>query len=317
MRNILFIKTSSLGDVLHHMPAVADARRHDPQARIDWVVEELYVPLARLCRAADLIIPVATRRWRHELLRASAWREARGFVRAIRARRYDAIIDTQGLVRTAVISRVATGRRHGYDAGSIREPWASRLYDVRHVVSWTEHVIARNRKLTGLALGYEVEGEPDFAIDRAAFASAGARNYAVMLHATANARKEWTEEGWTRIGRALASQGLDVVIPWGTAEERARSERLAAAIPRAMVPERRPILDVAKMLAGARIVAGVDTGFLHIAAALGTPVVAVFTLAKSVHARPAGPASVVLVGGRDAMPDAAEVEAAVLGSFRH
>src|SRR5579862_3408474 len=123
---ILFIKTSSLGDVVHHMPAVTDARRYLPQARLSWVVEEAYAPLARLHRGVDEVIPVASRRWRVRLRRPSAWRETwreiAGFRGAIRERPYDTVIDSQGLLRTGVIARMARGIRHGYDAASIREP---------------------------------------------------------------------------------------------------------------------------------------------------------------------------------------------------
>ena len=172
MADILFIKTSSLGDVIHHMPALVEARRRLPDARFAWVVEEAFAPLVRLHPAVDEVIPVASRRWRHALLSAATWREVRAFRRLVRSRAYDAVIDTQGLLRTAVIARLARGRRHGYDSASIREPLAARFYDVRHRVSRDLHAIDRNRILTGLALGYSPEGAIDFGLDRAALADA-------------------------------------------------------------------------------------------------------------------------------------------------
>src|SRR5713101_6359805 len=104
MTDILFIKTSSLGDVVHHMPAVTDARRHFPDARLSWVVEETYAPLARLHSGVDKVIPVATRRWRASPLTPATWREIGRFRDTIRARSYDVAIDTQGLLRTALIA---------------------------------------------------------------------------------------------------------------------------------------------------------------------------------------------------------------------
>src|ERR1700748_2328171 len=121
---MLFIKTSSLGDVIHHMPALTEARARRPDDRFAWVVEEAFAPLVRLHPAVDEVVPVASRRWRHALLRAASWREAYAFRRLVRSRVYDQVIDTQGLMRSAVISQVARGRRHGYDAGRIREPLA-------------------------------------------------------------------------------------------------------------------------------------------------------------------------------------------------
>ncbi len=109
MANILFIKTSSLGDVIHHMPAIAEARRHLPDARFAWVVEEAFAPLVRLHPAVDEVIPVAARRWRRAPLSASTWTDVRDFVRHIRSRRHDEVVDTQGLLRTALMARLAHG----------------------------------------------------------------------------------------------------------------------------------------------------------------------------------------------------------------
>src|SRR5712691_1730427 len=124
MAEILFIKTSSLGDVVHHMPAMTDARRHLPDARLAWVVEEAYAPLARLHPGVDDVIPVATRRWRGRLFTPATWREIGRFRAAIRARSFQAAVDTQGLLRTALITNSVRGTRHGYDRASIREPLA-------------------------------------------------------------------------------------------------------------------------------------------------------------------------------------------------
>jgi heptosyltransferase-1 len=311
MREILFIKTSSMGDILHQMPAVTDARRQFPRARLSWVVEEAYVPLAQLHPAVDEIIPIATRRWRRRLHQPAVWREISSTRTKLAASRYDAVIDTQGLVRTALMARLVNGPRHGYDSQSIREPFAARFYDHRYAVGWDLHVIARNRTLTGLALGYEPQGEADYGIDRSRFASTAVRPYAMLFHATANARKEWPQERWLAVGDVLARRGLDLIVPWGNTAERARSDALAAALPGASVPERKPILEVAKLIAGARIVVGVDTGFLHIAAALGVPVVAVFSIVKSHTARPVGPGPVEMVGAPSGPPPAAEVIAAI------
>ncbi len=125
MSDILFIKTSSLGDVIHHMPALTEARKALPQARFAWLVEEAFAPLVRLHPAVDEVIPVAWRRWRKSLYAPATLVEIAGSLRAIRASRYDDIVDSQGLLRSAVIARIAHGRRHGYDMRSIREPLAS------------------------------------------------------------------------------------------------------------------------------------------------------------------------------------------------
>ena len=169
MADILFIKTSSLGDVIHHMPALTEARKARPQARFTWLVEEAFAPLVALHPAVGEVVPVAWRRWRKSIYAPATLGEIAGSLRAIRAPRYDEIVDSQGLLRTAVIARLAHGRRHGYDAASMREPLAAMFYDVRHRVSRDLHAVERNRILSGLALGYTPQGAPDFGLDRARF----------------------------------------------------------------------------------------------------------------------------------------------------
>jgi heptosyltransferase-1 len=313
---ILFIKTSSLGDVVHHMPAVTDARRNLPAARLSWVVEEAYAPLARLHPGVDEVIPVATRRWRASPLSLATWRDIGRFRAAIRARAYDTVIDTQGLLRTAVIAKSVRGTRHGYDRASIREPLASLFYDVRHEVAWHAHAIPRNRALCGLALGYEPKPPLDYGLDRAAIAGAvakAAKPYAVLIHATARPGKRWAEAHWVAVARGVRDRGFDVVLPWGADAERACSEAIAAAAGVGEVPQRRPLDAVAALIAGAAFVIGVDTGLVHVAAALGVPVVAIFIDSEPGLTCPMGAGPIAVVGGKGAAPEPGEVLRALDG----
>jgi heptosyltransferase-1 len=312
MAEILFIKTSSLGDVVHHMPAITDARRHLPDARMAWVVEEDYVPLARLHPGVDDIIPVATRRWRGRLLAPATWREIARFRDTIRERFYQAAIDTQGLLRTAMIAKSVRGTRHGYDRASIREPLASQFYDIRHRVERHAHAVPRNRALCGLALGYEPKQSLDYGLDRVAIAgTVAAKPYAVLIHATAQAGKLWANAHWVTVARGVRDRGFDVVLPWGAAAERSRSEAIATAAGigqgRDQVPDRRPLDAVAALIAGASFVIGVDTGLVHVAAALGVPLVAIFVDSEPALTGPVGAGPIAVVGGKRASPDPAEV----------
>ena len=312
MTDILFIKTSSLGDVIHHMPALTEARARRPDARFAWVVEEAFAPLVRLHPAVDEVIPVAARRWRRALHLPSTWRAMAAFRRALRARKFDEIIDTQGLLfKSALIARYAQGRRRGYDRHSIKEPAASWLYDIKHKVEWNQHAIARNRALTGEALGYVPEGPPDFGLDRARLADATAAPYGVLLHATARADKEWPEANWRMLVAALGIKNFDLVVPFGTEAERERAERIASASPRARVPERAPLDQVARLIAGASFVVGVDTGLLHLAAALGVPLVAIFSASEPGLTGPMGAGPITVLGAKGAPPSVAEVVDAV------
>ncbi len=306
MTDVLFIKTSSLGDVIHHMPALTEARARSPQTRFAWVVEEAFAPLVGLHPALAEAIPVAGRQWRRALGQGATWRDIGGFLRRVQSRRYDAVIDTQGLIKSALLARAARGRRHGYDPNSIKEPLACALYDVRHRVGWDQHAIARNRALSGAALGYTPEGPPDFGLDRAALAGPATARYGVLLHATARADKEWPETNWRMLAASLGTN-IDLVVPFGTESERDRASRIAAATPRARVPDRAPLDEMARLIAGASFVVGVDTGLLHLAAALGVPQVAIFCASEPGRTGPLGKGPIQVLGAKGAPPSVGEV----------
>jgi heptosyltransferase-1 len=310
MADILFIKTSSLGDVIHHMPALTEAHRQRRDARFHWLVEEAFAPLVRLHPAVSEVIPVAMRRWRRSLWSPRTLREFAGSVGGLRAHRYDLIVDTQGLVRSAALARMAKGRRHGYDARSIREKLASIFYDVRHTVSRDLHAVERNRRLTAASLGYTVDGPPHYGLERARLRGQGERTV-VLLHATARPEKQWPEDNWISLGRMLGGHGLLPVLPWGTEAERMRSERIAGSLARAYIPKRQPLDAVARLIASADLVVGVDTGLLHLAAALNVPLVAIFGGSRPHLTAPVGSGPMRVLGQLGATPSVDEVEAAV------
>jgi len=275
MLRILLVKTSSLGDVVHNFPVASDLQRQFPDAVIDWVVEEAYVPLVSLHPAVRRVIPVALRRWRSHLFSFATWRDIAGFRRAARTEQYDVVIDTQGLLKSALIARAARGVHHGFDASSAREAIATRFYDSAHAVRKDQHAVLRNRQLAAAALRYGLEADTAYGLSAHDRHSPG-KGYCVLLHGTSRADKCWPESAWIELGRALEVEGFDCVLPWGDATERARSDRIAASLKRARVPERMPLDVMAGLLAGSAAVVGVDTGLTHLAAALGVPVAAIF-----------------------------------------
>src|SRR6185503_19361160 len=181
MTTILFVKTSSLGDVVHNCPAVSDAARAFPGAAIDWVVEEPFAGIAAMHPAVRRVIPVAVRRWRSKLWKPATWSEIGAWRRGLRRERYDAIIDTQSLLKSALISASALGRRHGLDRASAREFLAPMFYDVRHSVPRAMHAVERNRLLTAQALGFSLSSPLEYGL-RVPGANKSA--YAVLLTMT-------------------------------------------------------------------------------------------------------------------------------------
>jgi len=276
---ILVVRPSSLGDVVHALALVADVRAARPELAVDWVAEEAFVDLPALCPDVRRVVPLALRRWRHAPLAPSSWREIAGFRALLREERYAAILDLQEQVKGGVVARVAQGTRHGFDRASIREPLATLFDDVHHAVPRGLHFAARCRNLAGLALGYAVAGPPRWHLEAPLpDATLAARRYVVAVHATSRAAKLWPEERWRALLQGIAQAGLAIVLPWGSGAERERSERLALGIEGARVLPRQTLAALAGLLARAELVVGVDTGLTHLAAALGTPTVALFTV---------------------------------------
>ena len=277
MKKILLVKTSSLGDVVHNLPVASDVSAAIPDSRIDWVVEEAYAAVPRLHRAVRHVLPVAIRRWRRSLLAGATRREIGCFLRELRGEDYDAVVDTQGLLKSALIAFAARGTSHGLDWKSSREPLAL-FYDRTISVPWTSHAVERNRALAARALAYEAPVAVDFGVRVAAgdFAWRASGPYTILLHATSQPRKLWPERCWVELGHLLAASGRQCVLPWLGSGERARSERLACEIPGAVVPPALVLADAAALLAGAAGVAGVDTGLTHLAGALRVPTVGIY-----------------------------------------
>jgi heptosyltransferase-1 len=275
---ILFVKTSSLGDVVHNCPAVTDVARCVPGAVIDWVVEEAFAEVAALHAHVRRVIPVAIRRWRGSLLATATWSEFGAFRASLRSERYDAVIDSQGLLKSALVAAQALGRTHGFDRASAREPFAARFYDVTHAVPENLHAVDRNRQLAAAALGYRLGDPCDYGLRAAQVLASGpaANPYALLFTMTSRDDKLWPEEHWRSLGSALASRGLDCLLPWGTEDERRRCARIATAIPRATVPRRMGLAEIASLARAARCVIGVDTGLAHLAAAFEVPVVGLY-----------------------------------------
>jgi heptosyltransferase I len=281
---ILLIKTSSMGDVVHNLPVVSDLRAAVPDCRIDWVVEEAFSAIPRLHREVDQIIPVAMRRWRKHPFAGRTRSEFGNLRQRLRQTRYDEVIDTQGLLKSALLAWIANGRSHGLDWKSSREPLRL-FYDKVYAVPWSEHAVQRNRALASKALGYSISADPEYGIAaqpqgiaslEAEFAVSTVGPFATLLHATSAARKEWPEDNWVRLGEDLAARGLTSVLPFGSAKERQRSERLAARIPGARIPPALGLGQLAALISRARIVVGVDTGLTHLAVALGLPTIGIY-----------------------------------------
>ena len=308
MPKILLVKTSSMGDIIHNLPVVNDLCRHVPGAEIDWVVEEGFAQIPAMHPQIVKVIPVALRRWRRNWFSLKTWREISAFLACLRDSQYDIVLDTQGLVKSLVIGCLARGPRHGFDAESAREGFATRFYRKAYPASWQWHAVERNRSLAAQVFGYHLTDKARYGLQAPplGLAWAPAPPYAVLLHATSREEKLWPEQAWVELGQYLVSQALKCVLPWGDAEELARSQRLAAQF-EATIPPRTKLAEMATLLAGARMVIGVDTGLTHLAVALQTPIIAIYCASQPALNGVYASATALNLGDEGNPPTVAEV----------
>jgi len=270
----LLVKTSSMGDLIHCLPALTDAKSANPAIRFDWVCEESFVQIPAWHPATDKVLPVAVRRWRKRgwpLLGNDEWRS---FKQRVRAVDYDLVIDAQGLLKSAWLSRVSPAPIAGFDSASAREPLASRFYQHGFFVDKNQHAINRLRQLLAQALHYPPPmNAPDYGLSRRAFVQQNSEPYLLFLHGTTWPSKHWPEPFW----RALLEQiNLPVRLPFGNAEEKARAQRLAAGLGWVEVLPPLDLNGMASAIAGARACVAVDSGLGHLAAALSVPCLSLY-----------------------------------------
>ncbi len=279
---VLVVKTSSMGDVVHMLSAIREASELKPSMRIDWVCEEAFVDLPRLLSCVDRVIPVAMRRWRRQGLSRATIREVRGFIRTLRENKYDLVIDAQGLLKSAWMTRLArcrSGTRWGYDWASAREPLASLVLDHRVMAPAKWHAIERLRVLVTTALGLSRQGaiRPIEAPDLPALAEA-LHPSILLLHGTSRVEKSWPIDHWITLGKLLAENGYRLLLPWGSETERQQAQVIAQGIgDQAEVLDSLSIQSLARHCRAAKGVVGLDSGLMHLSVALGRPTVALMT----------------------------------------
>jgi len=330
LRRILLVKTSSLGDVVHNLPVVSDIVRVFPEVEVDWLVERSFAAIPRLHPGVQRVHTCQIRRWRRALFSRQTWGEIRALRQSLGDAPYDAVIDSQGLLKSALVGRLARGKHHGLDWRSSREPlrW---FYDQVHTVPWGRHAVVRNRELAAKALGYVLPSSLDYGIRAPTFPpapedddspvdlerpwlGAGERHawvpqgpFAVLLHATSADAKLWPEHQWKKLTVHLIGEGLGVVLPWGSPAEEARAKSIATGIRAAVVPPRLGLRTLAGLLGRAELCVGVDTGLTHFAAALGRPTVGIYVATNPEATGVLAPDNGVNVGGVSSSPSLVDV----------
>lgn len=303
---VLLIKTSSMGDLIHTLPALNDAGNAIPNIRFDWVVEDGFAELPRLHPLVDKIIPVALRRWRRGLNFLSSqtnqeWQKTKS---ELKSKEYDLVLDAQGLVKSAFLTFFTRGKTAGLDWSSARESLASLFYQAKYKVNFHQHAVIRMRSLFSLALDYDMPDQaPTFGLHREHFVdSEKQRPYLVFLHGTTWQTKKWPENYWLELARLANQAGLRVKITGGNEKEMAFAKRIARASKSVDVIARSPIMEMANLLANARGVVAVDTGFGHLAAALSVPTVSLYGATNPKYTGAIGASSLQLEASHPCSP---------------
>jgi heptosyltransferase-1 len=326
---ILIVKLSSLGDVLHNLPIVWDLRAKYPLAQIDWVVEEGYVGLLEPLKTISSpsgdstaginnIIPLAFRRWKKALKRGEFIRSIQEYIAFKEQFKsgvfagYDLIIETQGLLKSAWVTKLANPNKTAEVFGlanqtefSGYEPLARKFYTDSVQVPFHCHAVDRSRWVAASAMDMPVPDRiispPQFypdtyvqsLVDAAKLGFASTRvdlgfdvtkPYVMCFHATAGASKRWSDDHWVTVGKTLLAKGMQVILPWGNDKEKAVGTQIAKKISgtyslagsKAIVPSAFSIADAFGLVAGAQMTIGVDTGLTHLSAILGRPTIELY-----------------------------------------
>lgn len=289
---VLLVKTSSMGDVIHTFPAVTDLLAARPDMTLDWLVEEPFAPLARLHPGVRQVTPVAMRRWRKNLFSPATWAEVRNLRNSLRRERYELVLDAQGLLKSALLARLAGARVEGFDRATVREPLAAMFYRAGHQVARDRHAIQRTRALFGKMFGYS----PDFARLDHGIAKHDPTEppVAFLLHGTSRDDKKWPTPDWIETARLLATRGLVPTTTWSNDAERDVADAIASSVPGTIVLPKMQLGQLAAAMAGARLVIGADTGLTHLANAYAIPTVAVFVATRPGLTGPLGRNSIAL-----------------------
>ncbi|MBY0544186.1 MAG: lipopolysaccharide heptosyltransferase I [Gammaproteobacteria bacterium] len=275
---VLIVKTSSMGDIIHTLPAITDAANAIVGIEFHWVVEEGFQEIPRWLPNVKKVIPVALRRWRKQGWLRSL-KEIKSFISSLREDKYDLIIDAQGLFKSGVITRFAKGPRAGADFRSAREPIASLFYNKKYTVLFAQHAITRTRELMAKALGYKMPVDaPHSVVDLpldSDFPLVAEKNTILFFHGTTWPTKHWPESYWHELAQLAKKAGLTVLVPWGSPAEHERAQRITETSGAVLLPQL-SLAQLASLLHKVTACVAVDTGLGHLAASFGTPTVSLY-----------------------------------------
>ena len=278
--NVLIVKLTSMGDLVQALPAVTDAARARPDIAFDWVVDEAFAEVPAWHPAIRRVITTAHRRWRRDFFRILKAGELTAFWRRLRQQRYDAVIDAQTNLKSAAVTALTRGPKHGPDRATVREYPAHWAYRHHYRIALGQLAIERWRQLFSMVLDYPLpESAPDFGIAATSWpqpTDVPAGKYLVAVTNASWENKYWLDRHWRRLIALAGEQGYRVLLTCGSEKEYRRSAAIAEGLDNARVLTKKSLTEMAGILTHSAGAICMDTGLAHVAAALDVPTVTLY-----------------------------------------
>lgn len=328
---ILIIRTSSLGDLIHVLPAISDISQHVPNAVIDWIVEESFSEVPSWHPSIRRVLTIAHRRWRKSWFSPHVRQERRILASRLKSTKYDIVLDMQGLLKSVWLLKQTNGLHHGLDWCSAREPLSSLFYKVRHRVPFFQPAIERHRQLASLVFGYSYFGKPDFrlhklvrfGIENSIRADYGGlhscyrhHEYIVIMPSASRRCKLWSVTNWKITLLALHKIGFHLKLLAGNLKEVEFAEKLIGDMQGSQVISKLNLTSIAKILLDARLMIGLDSGLTHLSAALGCPTIGIYLASTPARTPLSGSGYIANLGDRGIVPSHETVLTAVKEALR-
>jgi heptosyltransferase-1 len=315
MKRILIVKVTSMGDVIQAQPIVSDLKRAFPGVEVDWAVDESFAEIARWNPGIDRVLCAPLRRFK----KARRWADFKAIAQSIaelRAHPYDVAVDIHGVYKSAIIAFLSRSRRRlGYRSEDLGERGAAFAYTGRFVPPRDRNAWNGMRETVSTALGYPLEGPAEYnlriPVPAYPLVDTGGRPLAMLFHAASKDDKKWPAAHWIAVARELVQRGFHVVVPWGSPAERAEGLAIVEEVEGAELLPQLSVTEIAQVIAASDFVIGVDTGFVHLAHALGKRTVMIFIATSRETFGNNVPFRSVSIGEGNSVPPVAEALAAI------
>lgn len=276
--HILIIKISSMGDIIHTLPAITDASNLIPTISFDWVIEESFSEIPTWHPSIHQIIPIKLRSWKNQWYKPNTWKKYYEFIKQLNTHKYNKIIDAQGLLKTSlfITSNIINGIKHGMNSLSAKEPISCWCYDHHHHIPKNQHAIERIRQLFSYSLQYPIPTYPgqyniNHHFNNSSIRTPSKPPYLIFFHTTSQSKKEWPKLNWHILTQHAINTGYHIKVPFWTKQEKLNTKQLKNHFQQITILPNLTLKKIAHQINKATATISVDTGLSHLSAALNCP----------------------------------------------